>query len=85
MTTNHKAGSITLEQDETQPFVLVMHGEDGSHYDSERNEIRPGKWKAHISLLSDDPKPLEGTIGFTVFPDNSLEWDSRNFQLSRKA
>jgi pyrimidine deaminase RibD-like protein len=85
MTTNHKAGSITLEQDETQPFVLVMHGEDGSHYDSERNEIRPGKWKAHISLLSDDLKPLEGTIGFTVFPDNSLEWDSRNVQLTRKA
>ena len=84
-TTNRKAGSITLEPDETQPFVLVVHGEDGSHCDCERNEIRPGKWKAYISLLSDDPKQLEGIIGFTVFPDNSLEWDSRKFQLRRDA
>lgn len=83
MTTNHKAGSVTLALDETQPFVLVVHGEGGIHCDCERNEIRQGKWKAHISLLSDDPKPLEGTIGFTVFPDNSLEWDSRKFQLRR--
>jgi pyrimidine deaminase RibD-like protein len=85
MTTNHKAGSITLEPDETQPFVLVVHGEGGSHCDCECNEIMQGKWKAHISLLSDDPKPLEGTVGFTVFPDNSLEWDSRKFQLCRGA
>jgi hypothetical protein len=71
-------GSVDLEGNESQPFVLLMTTEQGRHLVQDNGfpvgNIVTGEWEANVSIVSDNAPTLEDTIEFTVLPDNAIRW-----------
>ncbi len=76
---------VDLEGGEEQPFVVFLVAQDGSVwvYKDLSNPVGTcgvGHWLADIHVTSNNAKPLQGVLGFTVLRGNmGIEWDKPAF------
>jgi|GEM_PF-3873991 len=73
-----RTNKVTLNYNETQHFELITINKNGSLSATLTQDLKPGDWKATISLVSAGRCPLEGTLHFTIYPDNDIEWKDRH-------